>query len=703
MKVEEFFSRIKSDASYGAKSRILIIRNRIEQKELRKLFEERPNQFGWVRFSKCIPSGPFVPPADRVFADIRAAISELNSIGKMAYVTGLSAMLAVWDYAQKTAAFEQLRDLLDDGSLRFLAFVNCLSDEMKSAFLHPRYKEGNSIIAVGEKPDEGRMPEIRMATAEICCFLDGSRVNSLSSYINEYEMGLLSSQPVNIQMTDYSQRLACVSDSVRQIFTVGEYMRLFCNYQGGLSEGAAQWLFTRMRDDGKVQGVKDFAQKLFFQGNMTHLCRDAPRTIIGCNGEEREVLLWLLERSLQINSYLYKVLHAQDFDAEQFKTFYVNEAIELIGGVDEAAMCAERREGIAEMMRDGTISLDAEIADFIEKTKNVDSNQIVPWLTNQTRREQQECVRRLRYADINTLSRGFYDAYPILEHYMAPYALGNAELEEYFTEYRALKMADTVTEEFCQKAKDIQYPMIGVKSRDDLLNMPVDSDAALLVVDAMGVEYLPMILSLSKRMGLGVANAVPALVKLPSSTKFNPIAWPAERMLNGIHELDIIIHNGAHMHGASTSEENFIAMLDVFSKLVMPAVATALARHKKVILTADHGASRLAVLANKQQLAKTLPVKGVADSTADWRYIDADPNSVSPQGVASSISGAFWVAKGYDRFSKRGGKLNELHGGLTREEALVPFVVFEKGATFTPLAIRKAEQPQFEENTDFDL
>ena len=93
----------------------------------------------------------------------------------------------------------------------------------------------------------------------------------------------------------------------------------------------------------------------------------------------------------------------------------------------------------------------------------------------------------------------------------------------------------------------------------------------------------------------------------------------------------------------------------------------------------------------------------MADSAADWRYIDADSNSVPPQGVSSSISGAFWVAKGYDRFSKRGGKLNELHGGLTREEVLVPFVVFEKGATFTPLAIRKAEQPQLEENADFDL
>ena len=244
---------------------------------------------------------------------------------------------------------------------------------------------------------------------------------------------------------------------------------------------------------------------------------------------------------------------------------------------------------------------------------------------------------------------------------------------------------------------------MGVKSREDLLNDGALDGAALLVVDAMGLEYLPMIVSLAKRRNIGIANAIPAMVKIPTSTKFNGIAWPDEKRLAGIPDLDNIIHNGVHTHGVSSDDENFIAMLKVFDEIVMPAVAQALARNKKVILTADHGASRLAVLAKKGGLAQTLPVKGVDDKAEDWRYLAADPNAVPPSEVASNISGNYWVVKGYDRFSKSGGKLNELHGGLTYEEVLVPFVVFEKGATFTPAAASVAPQAQFVENDDFDL
>lgn len=425
--------------------------------------------------------------------------------------------------------------------------------------------------------------------------------------------------------------------------------------------------------------------------------------ILGCAGEELEVLVWMLRMSLYPYSYLYKVLNDKQFDVKLFKSIYVNEAVSLIGAPNERGLCAERKEGIAAILQDGMTSLDAEMADFIESTKGEDPYQIVPWLTNRTKIETEECVRRLRKADLRTLPPSFFEAFPLIKDYLEPYALGDPRLEAYFTEYRACKVANAIGRDFCSKAREIQYPVMGVKSREDLLNDGALDGAALLVVDAMGLEYLPMIVSLAKRRNIGIANAIPAMVKIPTSTKFNGIAWPDEKRLAGIPDLDNIIHNGVHTHGVSSDDENFIAMLKVFDEIVMPAVAQALARNKKVILTADHGASRLAVLAKKGGLAQTLPVKGVDDKAEDWRYLAADPNAVPPSEVASNISGNYWVVKGYDRFSKSGGKLNELHGGLTYEEVLAPFVVFEKGATFTPAAASVAPQAQFVENDDFDL
>ena len=702
MRVEAFFDKAKSDAVFATKSRLLIIRSRQEQTELRKLFEERPAQFTWVRVSKCVSAEAFVPPADRVLADVRDAVVEANSEGKTAYVTGLSALLAIWDLAQRTAAFERLRAMLDDVQVKFFAVVNDWYDEAKSAFAHPRYVEGQSVMVVGDCPAESGAPEIRLVAKELGDFMDGAKLPSLSVFINDYEIGGFTGQLLNICMSSYTHELACVGGGVKQVFREGDFLRLLCNYQGGLGERAERWLFLKMADAGVRCAAKDFAQQLFFQGNMSSVCRDAPRMILGCKDEEQEVLVWMLRQSLHADSYLRKVLDDPTFDRAIFKSFYVNEAVSLIGTVNERSLYAERREGIAAMLRE-KMSLDAEMADFVELAKEVDSYQLAPWLTNGTGVEVEECVRRLRKSDLKTLPSAFYDAFPELKDYLAPYAFGDVGLESYFTEYRAAKIANEVLPEFCKRAKEVQYPIMSVKSRDDLINDSSLAGAALLIVDAMGLEYMPMIVSMAARSGLGIANAVPAMARIPTSTRFNKIEWPESQLQNGIPELDNIIHNGIHMHGKSTDEENFIAMLKVISDRVMPSVAKALAKYGKVVLTADHGASRLAVLANKAGLTSTLSVKGVADGAADWRYLAADPNAIPPDGVASNISGNWWVVKGYDRFSKSGGKLNELHGGLTYEEALVPFVVFEKGATFKPTAGIAAPKEQFVENEDFDL
>ena len=259
-------------------------------------------------------------------------------------------------------------------------------------------------------------------------------------------------------------------------------------------------------------------------------------------------------------------------------------------------------------------------------------------MTNGTSVEVEECVRRLRKSDLKTLPAAFYEAFPELKDYLAPYALGDARLESYFTEYRAVKISNEIDPAFCSRARDVQYPIMNVKSRDDLLNDSSLADAALLVVDAMGVEYMPMIVSLATTFGLGIANAVPAMARIPTSTRFNKIEWPVSRLLNGIPELDNIIHNGAHMHGKSTDEENFVAMLKVISDHVMPCVAKALAKYGKVVLTADHGASRLAVLANKAGLASTLPVKGEVTWTSGTEAKATVDATGKVTGVAAGTS-----------------------------------------------------------------
>lgn len=702
MKIDEFYNSIKTEPIDAIKSRLLIVRNRYEQRELREWLDMRANQFAWIRLSACVTAEQFVPPADAVFASVRNAITEANRLGRVAYVTGVSAMLAIWNSEQRRSAFEQVKGLIDDSRLKSLIFVNSYCDEIAQVFSNPRYRDGNAILAVGERPEEGDVPEIRLVAPDILDLMDGLVLPSLPAFINEYEIGGFTNRPINIKLDSCGHGQSCVGGMVKQVFSTGEFLRIFCAYHGGLSAEAEDWLFAKMKDGGQQMVAKDCAQHFFFQDGSASICRDAPRMIIKCEGAEREVLVWMLRQSLASDRYLHKVLTDPRLKIDDFKSFYINEALLMIGAGNERSLQEERKEGIAAILHGDDISIDAEMAEFIEYAKNIDAYQIVPWLTNRTKQEQEECVRRLRSADMKTLPGAFFDVLPMLKHYLEPYAFGNAELEEYFTKYRTAKIANEVTAEFCETAKSIQYPIFGIKSRDDLLNEANDGNSALLVVDAMGLEYLPLILSLARSRGLGVETAMPAMVKIPTSTAFNPITWSQDRKLKGITDLDNIIHNGVHLHGMSTDEENFLAELNVFSEVIR-AISQALAKHNRVVLTADHGASRLAVLANKAHLSNTLPVKGVDSCVTDWRYLTADPNVVPPVGVASNLSRDKWVVKGYDRFSKSGGKLNELHGGLTYEEVLVPFVVFKQGAGFIPMPATKAVPTQFVENKDFDF
>ena len=59
------------------------------------------------------------------------------------------------------------------------------------------------------------------------------------------------------------------------------------------------------------------------------------------------------------------------------------------------------------------------------------------------------------------------------------------------------------------------------------------------------------------------------------------------------------------------------------------------------------------------------------------------------------------MVKGYNRFSKKGGKLHEMHGGATYDEILVPFIVFKQGAVFVPQAQQtQGSNVEFIENDD---
>jgi hypothetical protein len=216
----------------------------------------------------------------------------------------------------------------------------------------------------------------------------------------------------------------------------------------------------------------------------------------------------------------------------------------------------------------------------------------------------------------------------------------------------------------------------------------------------LGAEYLPFIIENSKQYNLQIEKYCAAYVNLPTSTAFNQIEWNGAR-LHEIKALDNIVHNGAESHQQNEYYENFVKILDDVFPNIFKVIAQYISKYERIILTADHGASRLAVLANENELSKTLENPS-QDKPNDWRFTKKPRDKPCPVEFEETLDGLYWVVKGYNRLPKQGGKDYELHGGATLEERLVPFIVFNKTAETTIQTITKPVK-QIKERDDFDI
>ena len=348
---------------------------------------------------------------------------------------------------------------------------------------------------------------------------------------------------------------------------------------------------------------------------------------------------------------------------------------------------------------------DADIRLFIVRCERESTSLVAPWFNCGTEAERAELLRRCATDDI--ASNAVKKVYPEVAAYLhADPVFSDVTLDEYFKEYRELKMASRVTPEFYKKAQSVDIPS-SVQSRDAIVQRYAsDSGCALLVVDAMGAEWLPMLVALARQRNMGMDSIVVGKANLPTTTWFNNIHWPdAERRLPDIKRFDNIAHHGAETHETRRAEENLAAAMDVIGGAVLPSVAEGLVEFERVLVTADHGSSRLAVLAwqTELRLAQTLACETGAE-VADWRYRERMAQGACPPELEETLDGRHWVVRGYNRLPKKGGGQGfELHGGATLEERLVPVVVFSRTGQFVPKAETGGKRPQIVEKDDFDL
>ena len=268
--------------------------------------------------------------------------------------------------------------------------------------------------------------------------------------------------------------------------------------------------------------------------------------------------------------------------------------------------------------------------------------------------------------------------YPDLQAYLTPYNFKNELLDSYFQEYKYQKVVNKIFPNFMEavekQAVDRDYNII-LQPRSAMIEEIDVTNAQTYFTDAMGVEYLGYIMSRCRDLELMPKIRV-CRCELPSITSRNKEFWDilsTERFpIITVDKIDKIKHHGEEGYDYSREDRklpiHLIRELDLIDEL-LKKIKTNLTNgsYKKAILISDHGASRLAVIHETENLWEMKSNGKHSGRCCPKSEVDEIPNSATD-------AEDFWALANYDRF-KGSRKANvEVHGGATLEEIAVPII-----------------------------
>lgn len=325
----------------------------------------------------------------------------------------------------------------------------------------------------------------------------------------------------------------------------------------------------------------------------------------------------------------------------------------------------------------------AELASFCKVVVGKGKDAIY-YLTDNT---QQEREAIFAFLDQYGLEYQKDDLIGILKHvystlyaYMLPFRFKNELLDTYFQDYKYQKIINKLLPEFyeviLEQAVKRDYNLI-LEPRSSKIEKLKTKNALLYFMDAMGVEYLGYILEECKVLGLRTKVSV-CRCELPSLTFKNKEflePWPENQVVS-IKDIDEIKHHGKYdydyysnsklpLHLTKELEVIHDTLEKIRNKLIGGDIQSA-------VMIADHGASRLAVLHDTENIWEMAEKGQHSGRCCPKSEIDVQPDYATD-------AGDFWALANYDRF-KGARKANvEVHGGATLEEICVPIIEFTYG------------------------
>lgn len=264
-------------------------------------------------------------------------------------------------------------------------------------------------------------------------------------------------------------------------------------------------------------------------------------------------------------------------------------------------------------------------------------------------------------------------AYPELAWYLDNVLVSDDVLHRYFREYCRAKLMDTVTKDIVELARNAcgngSHYLWKMPVRKNVLDQLKPKSGKVYWVDGLGVEWMGLITGLIRnRYPDVVVDYQVTRANLPSTTAFNR-GWEDDLNYLEFKGLDELIHSYTCEY-----PDYIIKEIETVERIVQEAVTT-LTDTGSLIITADHGASRLAAIHEEESIP--LPCGAVAEKLG--RYcVYSDAYDVAAEYEECLPYEDKLVFATHRRFKMGGNVQGEIHGGATLEEALVPVILLRK-------------------------
>lgn len=276
--------------------------------------------------------------------------------------------------------------------------------------------------------------------------------------------------------------------------------------------------------------------------------------------------------------------------------------------------------------------------------------------------------------------------YPELVSYLSSdMGILKDELGDYLASYKKYKIENILPND-----EDVFFNGINTDLYDyrySVLSDFTDDDTVILWVDALGIEWLSLLYwSISNRCNATISSIFVTQATLPTETCFNEQWKSMDVPYEKLDKLDKLAHKGV------VDEPDYYSCVEEQLSFITTDVTTRINKlmkqYHRVIITGDHGTSRLA--ARFFHIRDGVPVPKDAVVCSHGRYCELPSKSSFPlrgiRTVEKQEGKKYMVFENYDHFKQSGfaaGADNEnaiygeVHGGATPEEILVPVIVID--------------------------